>query len=618
MPNYLTPKLEFSPDPLSDTTPTYTDVTSYLKDASWSSGIARDLDAPQAGGAVFVLRNENRDWEPEYSGGRFAGNIVPMRRFRWSITADGSSRSQGTYYATSYQVVYPDPGSTESDVIVTCVDGTGLLALQTLPALDPPSASSLSDVIQFDNPFAYYPLNESTQSKTAQAVTGPQGAYRGSVDFGGPSPVVGSNDSAPVFHQDAFVRAKLDDEQIWNTSGQVTIECVVKRGTSGLLRQFVAGPFDTTAASPSFFINSTGTNTTFSLFNVGAALTAISASLLDTATHHIAMTYDGSKLVAYIDGVNVGTADGAGNIISPDANEFIYIGSNGHGAPTIGDDIISDAAFYDYALSASRIAAHANAALLRGYTQTTAGSRIASLATNSLWSTAGIPTGTVTVTPRMQMGQKIFDEIVTTVQTETPIGLFFFNDAGNPDYYAWDDTTTIQATLGEFEVQYDDVVLIYDDQIFNQATASRDGGLAQTANDTTSQGNYGTRTASDLTGLIVSYDHDADMVAQAIVDHFANPQYRIESVTLNAATQLRRTQILLREIGDTIRIKRRGQGGTANPDIVTRIIGKAKHLDVNGHLTCQWTLARGFPAADAHWRLGQDQYTELGTNTILA
>jgi hypothetical protein len=105
---YLTPKLEFSPDPLSDTTPAYQDVTGYLIDASWTSGTARDLDQPQAGQAVFVLKNKNRDFEPEYAGGRFAGNIVPLRRFRWSITADGVSYPQGTWYATSYAVSYPD------------------------------------------------------------------------------------------------------------------------------------------------------------------------------------------------------------------------------------------------------------------------------------------------------------------------------------------------------------------------------------------------------------------------------------------------------------------------------------------------------------------------------
>jgi hypothetical protein len=71
------------------------------------------------------------------------------------------------------------------------------------------------------------------------------------------------------------------------------------------------------------------------------------------------------------------------------------------------------------------------------------------------------------------------------------------------------------------------------------------------------------------------------------------------------------------EIDDTIRIKRRGEGGTANPDLITRILGKEKTLDVNADLRCTWTLARGFPATPVVWRLGQAGYSEIGQTTIL-
>jgi hypothetical protein len=68
MPAYLTHRLEFSPDPLSVTTPSWVDVSSYVVDTSWSGGVATDLDAPSAGQARFVLKNTHRDFEPEYSG----------------------------------------------------------------------------------------------------------------------------------------------------------------------------------------------------------------------------------------------------------------------------------------------------------------------------------------------------------------------------------------------------------------------------------------------------------------------------------------------------------------------------------------------------------------------
>jgi hypothetical protein len=47
MPAYLAPRLEFSPDALSVTSPTYTDVTSYVMSATWGNGDSRRSPPPQ-------------------------------------------------------------------------------------------------------------------------------------------------------------------------------------------------------------------------------------------------------------------------------------------------------------------------------------------------------------------------------------------------------------------------------------------------------------------------------------------------------------------------------------------------------------------------------------------
>jgi hypothetical protein len=52
---YLTPVLEFCRDPLSDSTPTWTDVTSYLLEAEWSTGISRELDRTRPIDAAVAL-----------------------------------------------------------------------------------------------------------------------------------------------------------------------------------------------------------------------------------------------------------------------------------------------------------------------------------------------------------------------------------------------------------------------------------------------------------------------------------------------------------------------------------------------------------------------------------
>ncbi len=613
MPDECTPKLEFSPDPLSDTTPTYTDVTSYLKEASWNSGISRDLDQPQAGGATFTLRNRNRDWEPEYAAGRFAGNILPLRRFRWSVTADGVSRPQGTYYATSYQVVYPDPSSTESDVVVSCVDGFGIISLYPQLILDEDTtAETYGDVVKADNPIAHFALDETGGSKFT-GDPGPDGQYKGANIFlNQPNPVLGEAAGAATALGGAggYGRARADDVDVFRDAGQFTLECVASINSN---QERLMG-FGYRAASAANQIE-LDANKLVTVDGVGSGTSNPSVP----GTYHFVGTWDGSAFTLWRNGVAVsGPTPAASLTLSSDANEFFYVAGLGHSQTHFGDVTVSHCAFYDYALSADRIANHATAALSRGYAADTAGDRIAALATHPLWSTASIPAGTVNVQPRMMAGQGTLDEIITTAATEQPQSLFFFNDAGNPDYVAWEDATTIQATLGEQEVQYDDIGLVYDDQIFNQATAGRERGATKTASDTASQAAYSVRAASDLTGLILANDADAAMIAQAVVDRFAQPMYRFESVVLNGAQQNRRLQLLTREIGDTIRIKRRGAGGTANPDIVTRIIGKEKHVDVNKHLTCSWTLARGFSAATATWHLSQSGYSELNQTAILA
>jgi hypothetical protein len=373
------------------------------------------------------------------------------------------------------------------------------------------------------------------------------------------------------------------------------------------------GPFDTPSSDSSFRLTVTDAEVRF-----GAAtlLTASNPGTVTAGSHHVAMTYDGSFLILYLDGAEVARAAGSNQPISPDANENLYI-AGGPFEPNTQDNTVSHVAFYTYALSAAQVANHATAAVSRGYTAQLTGSRIASLATHALWSTAHIGAGSYTVMPRMQTGQRKLDEILETVNAEQPFGMFWFDDQGRPAYSGANYDTTIQATFGDSgsDIRYQDITVAYDDQLYNSVTASRDGGPAKTRTDSASVTAYGARGYS-AEGLILSNDADVDLVAAGIQEHFSQPQLRVTSITLNGATQAARTQLLTRDIGDTIRVRRRGD--TPQPiDVVTRILAKTKQIDTNGNLTCTWTLARGFPGAAQVWRLGQAGYSEVGATTIL-
>lgn len=628
MPSYLTAKLEFSPDPLSVTSPTWTDVSAWLISAAWSTGKQRDLDDPQNGQATFALRNDQRagsyrQFQPEDTGSRFYPNVVPRRRFRFTITADGTSYPQGIWYATSYQPGYLAQTAVQT-VTVTCVDGFGLLALDLLGPLDPPSAATYPDVIAFDSPFAYYRLGDQRGTKmTAQ--TGPDGVYSfgflGIQPYVGPPLVVGDSTTCLTF-PGAFVgKAPVGSQVVFSDANAFTIEAVLDvdlgRGSTSL----GCGPVGGSAHICRLWYDGIQLNAEVQS-SASATTSATGATAVTTGIHHAAATWDGQTLSIYLDGALDGSVTLPGvKMKAADANGFLWVGNDQSLNLNFGG--LQEVAFYETALSASRIAAHYAAARTLGYAQQLTGARAAAALTNPLWSTAGITTTAgLTLAPQMQAGQSKLDEVTAISQAERPLaGTFYFDGSGNPQYTAYDPTALVTpaATFGETrygDISYDDLQLAYDDELYNKATITRDGGSAQTASDSTSQAAYGTRGYDD-SGRILALDTDAQLVAQTIIDRFAQPMFRCDSITLNASQQNTRTQILTRDPGDTIRVRRRGEDGTVDFDIITPILGGSYSLDTSRHLTCTWSLGRGFNAQAQVWRLGVNGFDELGSTAIL-
>lgn len=435
--NYALLKLEFSPDPLSDTTPSWVDVTRFCMSASWSSGKAKDLDSPQAGSATFLLKNTGRMFEPEYMAGVFYPNIRPLRRFRLSLSAAGVTYPQGTYYATSWQVQYP-AGTDYSTVTVTCTDGFGILSNTVLPAMDPASATSLPDVIEADNPLAFYTLADTAAKLNASV--GPDGTYSGTRRMQQPPIVPGSPDTSVLFVAQATrASAKIDDPGWFSDPNAVTCECVFQTvdGTAGTV---LSGPADS-SGNIVFGLNTDSALVRDQTFN--AISVTGSGTLRDGLSHHLAMTWDGNTLCMYEDGVLVASnARGGAQMLTAASGETLNI--HCHSGNTGSTPItIQYAAFYATALSPARIAAHADAALNRGRSAETVGNRLAALSTSALWGSAHVAASQLIAAPRYFTGQSAIDEITTTVTAEEPIGLFYFRDDGDPAYYGWDDSRLI-------------------------------------------------------------------------------------------------------------------------------------------------------------------------------
>ena len=614
--DYATIKLEFSPDPLSETSPTYDDVTNYLTGTiTWGGGKASDLDDPQAGGCSFTLNSPGRLFEPEYAAGSYWPNIRPMRRFKITLTTVDGDFSQGTFYATSWTPKWPAQTQLQQ-VDVDCVDGFGVLSNASLLALDPASAQTLADVQAADGAIAAYTLGDATGSTQMAAAVGDSGTYKSRPSLGGVGLIVGEAGTAATFTGGQCGRVPLSDPQAFSTGNAFSVEAVIQTDV-GADRVIAAGPYNTSAGEHTFVLSASEVD----ILTAAGLQTLPLSGGADGDIHHIAATWDGSSLSFFLDGAVLSPVLSLGGELQDgSSNEYLYCGGSTHTSSS-STGTVQNVAFYQNVLTSAQIAAHAAAALDRGYAAESVGDRIAALATNALWSVAGISSSDHTAAPRKQVGQSVLDEIIATTKVETPEGLFYFGDDGDPAYHPWDDTQVV-STSGTFgdsgsEVRYTGLEPVYDDEVYNAITGSRDadGAATITAADTDSQDEFGVR-GYDVSGLIADTDSDVEAVCGAIRDRFSAPMIRVASLDLNGANGGALAHIVEREIGDWIEIRRRSDSGTPL-DIITQIIGKTKTFDVHGNLTCTWNLARGMNASVGTWRLGVSGYTELGSTAVL-
>jgi len=89
----LTVEVAFTSDSL-DTTPTWVDVTSYVRSGSVRSGRTNELEEYQTGSCSLTLDNRSRRFDPLYTAGPYYGNLKARRLCRISAT----------YSATTYRL----------------------------------------------------------------------------------------------------------------------------------------------------------------------------------------------------------------------------------------------------------------------------------------------------------------------------------------------------------------------------------------------------------------------------------------------------------------------------------------------------------------------------------
>lgn len=166
----VTVEAAFGDDPL-DTSPSWTDISAYVRDVSINRGRQSEFTTYAPGTATIRLDNRDRRFDPEYTSGPYYGDLVPMVPVRITTTYSGSTYTLYYGYAQGWPTAY-NIANTDAVATVNCVDATRLLANTPLPQSD------YYNAVIADNPLHYWPFQEPTRETQTDVIQGLQGTLQ--------------------------------------------------------------------------------------------------------------------------------------------------------------------------------------------------------------------------------------------------------------------------------------------------------------------------------------------------------------------------------------------------------------------------------------------------------
>ena len=143
--------------------PTWTDVTAYVRSMDISRGIPDDWTLQADGSATVVLSNRDRRFDPFNTSGPYYGNLLPRRQIRIRATHGGTTYDVFRGFIAGWPPEWTDAGK-DSTVTLQCFDALQLLGSSSLPA------DWSRDYILSLSPRHYYPCDEPLTSFTAGQV----------------------------------------------------------------------------------------------------------------------------------------------------------------------------------------------------------------------------------------------------------------------------------------------------------------------------------------------------------------------------------------------------------------------------------------------------------------
>jgi hypothetical protein len=503
--------------------------------------------------------------------------------------------------------------------VVRATDGFKVLAAKT-------SLVAYAATVTGDSPSAYWRLGDAVGSTSLIPTVGTGDlAITGSPTLGATGLQISDDDKAVTFASGQYAEVN-GVNPLSGTAFSVEFYINTTAASTAYIMEVRSG---TSASGVALDVGFNASITFGGVLDFFAARTDSSSNLRlnstvainDGVTHHVVVTMtSGNSGKVYVDGTDrtstASALNGSGGFLpgrvriggTANANNF--------------DGTLDEISIYPTALSATQVAAHYDAGI--GWSGDTTGTRIGRMLDLASWPSAdrNIDTGQTTL---QAISTGTFSALSHSQAVETAEqGLFFFSATGFAIFIDRKALTsspynTSQATFGDSgsELPYREITYRYDDQlIYNEVVATRAGGVTQIASDATSQTSYLKRTKT-LSDLQLDSDTKALSLAQLVVARYKDPLLRVTGLTIapDADPTNLYPQVLGREIGDRITVKRRPQGvGSAISADVT--IEGISHRITSGSWETSWNLS---PAdATTYWLLGTANSGELGTNTRLS
>jgi hypothetical protein len=133
--------------------PTWTEVTTYVRQINTQRGRQDEQSNFESGNATVVLDNRSRIFDPFYTSGTYYGKLLPRRQIKIEATISSVTYPVFRGFVEGWPVSITDAGY-DTTVTVQCFDALGLLADEEMP--DDISSTYILSL----SPRHYWPLDD--------------------------------------------------------------------------------------------------------------------------------------------------------------------------------------------------------------------------------------------------------------------------------------------------------------------------------------------------------------------------------------------------------------------------------------------------------------------------